>query len=147
MKPPTSSTLFYLRHIVNSCIHFRKSYITQSRATQLAGIKKGFGVEFSMSTLDRAISRGKKWYGVPKTHRSGSVNGNGYLWKSSLTKLTWKLVMFMWRLHLLTGEQFKALKRILGIVKQRGPAKLRAPRAPSERLESADEGDLFGVPT
>lgn len=147
MKPPASSTLFYLNHTINKCIHHKMSYHFQSRAGQIAGIKKGFDVEFSMSTLDRAIRWAKDNVHLPKQHRSGSANGNGECWKSSLTKLTWKFVMFMWRLGQLSEEQFKKLKRIFGIVKYKGPAKLQAPQGPPERLETPGKGNLFIVPT
>lgn len=141
------SDLLFLKHTVNTCIFFGKSYHFQSRNTQRAGILKRFGVAISVLTLDRAIRRSKDRYNLLKQHRSGSASGNGFSWKTSLTSLTWGLVMFMWRLGELTREQFKALKRIFGIMKKRGPAKLRATKALPERLKGASDGFLSDVPT
>ena len=141
------SDLLFLTHTVNTCIFFGKSYHFQSRNTQRAGILKRFGVAISVLTLDRAIRRSKDRYNLLKQHRSGSASGNGFSWKTSLTSLTWDLVMFMWKLGELTREQFKALKRIFGIMKKRGPAKLQARPAFPERVKGPNDGDLFDVPT
>jgi len=135
-----------LKHTVNTCVHFRRHYHFQSRATQRAGILKRFGVAISVATFDRAIRRSKDRYKLWKQHRSGSTSGVGYSWKTSLTILNWGLVMFMWRMGELTGEQFKVLKEIFGMIKKRGPAKLRATKALPEQLNGASGEDSFIVP-
>jgi len=132
------SDLLFLKHTVNTCIHFGRHYHFQSRNTQRAGILKRFGVAISIPTFDRAIRRSKDRYNLWKQHRSGSTSGVGYAWKTSLTILNWKLVMFMWKLGQLTREQFEALKRIFGMIKKRGPVKLGAPQALTEHFK----GDL-----
>ncbi|MBA7602920.1 hypothetical protein ES703_10016 [subsurface metagenome] len=120
------SDLLFLKHTINTCLFFRKSYHIQSRNTQRALILKRFGVEIPIATFDRAIKRSKKRWGLMKQHRTGKVAGGGHRWTSAITGISWVLVMFMWRLGELTREQFEALKRIFGLVKKKGPAKLRA---------------------
>lgn len=141
------SDLLFLKHTVNTCIHFGRHYHFQSRNTQRAGILKRFGVAISVPTFDRAIRRSKDRYNLWKQHRSGSTSGVGYSWKTSLTILNWDLVMFMWRLGELTKEQFEALKRIFGMMKKRGPAELRATPAVPERLKRITAKFLPDVPT
>lgn len=118
--------LLLLKHTFNTCIHFRKTYHCQSRATQQRLILKRYGVAIPTPTLDRAIRRLKDGWGLMKQHRTGKVRGGGHRWTSAITGISWILVMHIWRLGELTKEQFEELKRILGLVKQRGPAKLRA---------------------
>ena len=140
------SDLLFLKHTVNTCLHFGRHYHFQSRNTQRAGILKRFGVAISLPTFDRAIRRSKDRYGLWKQHRSGSTSGIGYSWKTSLTILNWKLVMFMWRLGELTRDQFDALKRIFGMMKKRGPAKLQAAQALPEQLKDGWLCNTFIVP-
>ena len=128
--------LLFLKHTINTCIHFRKTYHIQSRNTQRAGILKRFGVAIPVPTFDRAIRRSKERWGLMKQHRTGKVRGGGYRWTSAITGISWVLVMLMWKLGELTREQFEALKGIFGLVKKRGPAKLRAtPAAQRVRKE------------
>jgi len=141
------SDLLFLKHTINTCVFFGRHYHFQSRNTQRAGILKRFGVAISLPTFDRAIRRSKDRYGLWKQHRSGSTSGVGYSWKTSLTILNWGLVMFMWRLGELTREQFEALKRIFGMLKKRGPAKLEATQALPERLKELLATIPFIVPT
>ncbi|MBA7626975.1 hypothetical protein ES703_34436 [subsurface metagenome] len=140
------SDLLFLKHTVNTCIHFGRHYHFQSRNTQRAGILKRFGVAISIPTFDRAIRRSKDRYNLWKQHRSGSTSGVGYAWKTSLTILNWKLVMFMWKLGQLTREQFEALKRIFGMIKKRGPVELRAPQALTEHFKGDLGEETFIVP-
>ena len=130
--------LLLLKHTINTCIHFGKTYHFQSRNTQRALILKRFGVAIPLPTFDRAIKRSKKRWGLMKQHRTGKITGGGYRWTSAITGISWLLVMFMYKLGELTREQFEALKRIFGLVKERGPAKLRAtPAAQQVRTERA----------
>ena len=146
MRTLPFSDLLLLKHTVNTCLFFGRHYHFQSRNTQRAGILKRYGVAISLPTFDRAIRRSKDRYKLWKQHRSGSTSGVGYSWKTSLTILTWDLVMFMWRLGELTRDQFEALKRIFGMLKKRGPAKLRAPQALTEQFEGATDDRTFIVP-
>ena len=127
--------LFILQHTFNTCLHNRKTYHWQSRATQQAGIFKRFGVLIPMATFDKAIRRLKDRFHFKKQHRTGKVTGGGYRWTSAITRLTFELVTEMRRLGLITYEQLRAFLVILGLVKERGPAKLRAtPAAQDEEL-------------
>ena len=136
-----------LLHTLNTCLFHRMSYHWQSRFTQKALILKRFGEEIPMSTFDRSIRRLKKRWNLWKQHRTGKVTGGGHRWTSAITSVSFPLVMRAWKAGLLTYEQFKELKRILGLLKQRGPAKLRATPALPERLKGASASDLFDVPT
>lgn len=129
MARPTFSDLLLLQHLGNSCAKFRKQYILQSRATQRAGILKGFDVLLPESTFDRSIRKDKDWEWMWKQHRSGSLNGNGYSWKTSLTYLTFKGLMYLWKHHLITRETFETLKRIFGLVKNGRPEDAKRPPA------------------
>ena len=130
------SDLLLLKHTVNTCLYFGKTYHIQSRDTQRAFILKRYGVAIPIATFDRAIKRVKAGWGLLKQHRTRRVQGAGHKWTSAITGISWMLVMLMWRLGELTREQFEALKRILGLVKKRGPAKLRAtPAAQQVRKE------------
>jgi len=119
--------LLLLKHTFNTCIFFHKTYHYQSRATQQALILKRYGVAIPMPTLDRAIRRLKDLWGLRKQHRTGKVTGGGHRWTSAITSISFELVMFVYKLGELTREQFEELKRILGLAKKRGPAKLQAP--------------------
>ena len=133
-----------LRHTINTCIYYGKTYHWQSRETQRAGILKRFGVEISVPTFDRAIRRTKDRWGLMKQHRTGNVKGVGCKWTSAITGMSWMLVMLMYRLGEVSYEQFKRLKEIFGLVKKRGPAKLQAPPASKQdrRERSGNEPSL-----
>lgn len=147
MARPTFTDLLLVQHAASSCAYFRRQYITQSRATQRAGILKGYDVLIPESTFDRCIRRGKERGYVKKQHRSGKLNGSGYVWKSSITYITWKGVMFLWRLHLLPREKFEELKRIFGMLKKRGPAKLEAEPDLSRSRTEGSGASTFPSPT
>ena len=138
--------LLLLKHTLNTCIFFRSTYHYQSRATQQGGIFKRYGKLVPMATLDRAIRRLKDGWGFMKQHRTGKVTGGGHRWTSAITGISWELVMHAYRLGELTIGQFKELKRIFGLVKKRGPAKLRATQALTEHLEETADGRTFLVP-
>ena len=125
-----------VQHTFNACIFFRKTYHCQSRATQQRLILKRYGELIPIPTLDRSIRRLKDRWGLMKKHRTGKVRGGGYRWTSAITGISWMLVLRMRKLGVLTYEQFKELKVIFGLVKKRGPAKLRAtPAAQQVRRE------------
>lgn len=139
--------LLLLKHTVNTCIHFRKTYHIQSRNTQRALILKRYGVAIPVPTFDRAIRRAKDRWDLMKQHRTGKVKGGGYKWTSAITGISWMLVMLMWHLGQLTREQFEELKRIFGLVKKRGPAKLQATQALPEHVKRDPSNKAFLVPT
>lgn len=147
MARPTFSDLLLLQHLASSCANFKKQYITQSRATQRAGILKGYDVLIPESTFDRSIRKDKDWKWMWKRHRSGRLNGNGQSWKSSLTYLTFKGLMFLWRLHLLSKEKFEELKRIFGLVKKARPGKADVPPAKRHPAKRGSPVPSFAVPT
>lgn len=147
MARPTFSDILSLQHLGNSCANFRKQYITQSRATQRAGILKGFDVALPESTYDRSIRRDKDRGHIRKLHRSGNLNGNGYCWKTSLTYLTFKGLMYLWKQHLIARETFEALKRIFGLVKNGRPENAKRPPANDHPAKVKLARPFFAVPT
>ena len=136
-----------LTHTVNACIHFGKAYIIQSRATQQANILKAFGEWIPMPTFDKAIARLKKRWNLWKQHRTKTVRGIGKVWTSSITHVSWALVIKMRRMGLLTAGQMIQLRRIFDGMQKRGPAKLRATPATQDGKTGKASHHAFLFPT
>ena len=118
-----------LMQLVNSCIHFGKTYIIQSIPTQQALILKASGEWIPLSTFNKAIRRLKDGWHYWKQHRTKKIRGIGNVWTSSITYLSWACVIEMRRKCLLTKGHMAQLRRIFDGMKKRGPAKLEAPPA------------------
>lgn len=146
MARPTFSDVLLLQHLASSCAKFMKQYITQSRATQRAGVQKGYGEVIPESTFDRSIRKDKDREWMWKQHRSGNLNGNGYSWKTSLTYLTFKGLMYLWKHHLITREVFETLKRIFGLVKNGKPEDANGPPAIPRTANRGMAIPFFAVP-
>lgn len=100
-----------------------------------------------MPTFDRGIRRLKDRFHFKKQHRTGKAKNGGYRWTSSLTFMTFEVVMMMRKRGMITYEQLREFLVLLGINKKRGPAKLKATPAAQGITTGKEKDDAFLFPT